>query len=91
MARAFEIAVASTSQKESCGEYVAGGAVIFTRSRTATGGRAHHHLKHNLWREHASVMFVAFAGKGTLARQIIDGAKTVPLWGDTRVNMPARG
>jgi len=61
---------------------IAGGAVILAGSGMATGGRVRHHLKNNLWRENSSVIFVGFAAKGTLARQIIDGAKTVRLFGE---------
>ena len=61
---------------------IVGGAVILAGSGMATGGRVRHHLRHNLWRENASVIFVGFAAKGTLARRIIDGARTVRLFGD---------
>ena len=61
---------------------IGGGAVIIAGSGMCTGGRVRHHLKHNLWREDSSVVFVGFAAKGTLARQIIDGAKMVKLFGE---------
>jgi metallo-beta-lactamase family protein len=57
------------------------GAIILAGSGMCTGGRVRHHLQHNLWREASSIIFVGFAGKGTLARTIIDGAKTVSLFG----------
>jgi metallo-beta-lactamase family protein len=62
---------------------VAGGAVILAGSGMATGGRIRHHLRHNLWRPESSVVFVGYAGAGTLARQIIDGAKTVKIFDET--------
>ena len=59
-----------------------GGAVILAGSGMCTGGRVRHHLKHHLWRKNASVVFVGFAAKGTLARKIIDGARSVYFLGE---------
>jgi metallo-beta-lactamase family protein len=61
---------------------VAGGAVILAGAGMCTGGRVRHHLKHNLGRRQCSVIFVGFAAQGTLARQIVDGAKTVKIFGE---------
>ncbi|HRW09012.1 MAG TPA: MBL fold metallo-hydrolase [Caldilineaceae bacterium] len=61
---------------------MAGGAVIMAGSGMCTGGRVRHHLRHNLWRKEASVVFVGYAAPGTLARILIDGATTVKLFGD---------
>jgi metallo-beta-lactamase family protein len=47
-----------------------------------TGGRVRHHLRHKLWRRESSVVFVGFAARGTLARQIIDGARQVHIYGE---------
>jgi metallo-beta-lactamase family protein len=58
------------------------GAIIMAGSGMATGGRVRHHLKHNISRKECSVIFVGFAAKGTLARQIIDGQNPVNILGD---------
>jgi len=61
---------------------ITGGAVILAGSGMCTGGRVRHHLKQNLWRHESSIVFVGFAARGTLARQIIDGAREVKIFGE---------
>jgi metallo-beta-lactamase family protein len=61
---------------------IGGGAIILAGSGMATGGRIRHHLRHNLGRSSTGVVFVGFASPGTLARQIIDGAATVSIFGE---------
>jgi metallo-beta-lactamase family protein len=61
---------------------IKGGAIIMAGSGMCTGGRVRHHLRHNLAREQACIVFVGYAAQGTLARQIIDGAKEVHLFGE---------
>lgn len=61
---------------------VDGGAVIMAGSGMCTGGRVRHHLKHNLWHEKNSIVFVGYAAHGTLARRIIDGEERVRIFGE---------
>ena len=68
---------------------VTGGAVILAGSGMCTGGRVLHHLRHNLGRPAAAIVFVGFASEGTLARRIIDGASEVTI-DDDRIRVRAR-
>jgi metallo-beta-lactamase family protein len=61
---------------------IVGGAVIMAGSGMCTGGRIRHHLKNNLAREHCCIVFVGYASQGTLARRIIDGARSVHVFGE---------
>jgi metallo-beta-lactamase family protein len=61
---------------------VRSGAVIISASGMCEGGRIKHHLRYNLSRPECAVIFVGFQAAGTLGRRIVDGAKTVRLFGE---------
>lgn len=61
---------------------VDGGAIILAGSGMCNGGRIRHHLKHNLWKQRSSIVFVGYAAEGTLARRIIDGHPEVRVFNE---------
>jgi metallo-beta-lactamase family protein len=61
---------------------IASGAVIISASGMCEGGRIRHHLRHNIARPECAIVFVGFQAAGTLGRRIVDGAKSVRLFGE---------
>ncbi|MCJ2163691.1 MULTISPECIES: MBL fold metallo-hydrolase [unclassified Pseudodesulfovibrio] len=59
-----------------------GPAVVISASGMANAGRIKHHLRHNLWKPGASVVFVGWQGVGTPGRKIVNGAKKIRLFGE---------
>jgi metallo-beta-lactamase family protein len=61
---------------------VKGPCLIMAGSGMCTGGRIMHHLRHNLPIPETAVLIVGFQSQGTLGRKLVDGAKSLMMFGE---------
>jgi len=73
--------MARTVEESKAINNVKGTVVVLAGSGMCTGGRIKHHLVRNLARPESTVLFVGYQARGTLGRQILDGAPEVRVLG----------
>jgi metallo-beta-lactamase family protein len=61
---------------------VKGPCLIMAGSGMCNGGRILHHLRHNLPIPETAVLIVGFQSQGTLGRRLVEGAKSIRIFGE---------
>jgi metallo-beta-lactamase family protein len=61
---------------------VKGPCLIMAGAGMCTGGRILHHFRHNLSRPETTVLIVGYQGYGSLGRMLVDGKKSVTIFGE---------
>lgn len=72
----------TTSKESRVLNGVQGPCMIMAGNGMCSGGRIVHHLRHNLPRTGTAVLIVGFQSPGTLGRQLVEGAKSVSIFGE---------
>jgi metallo-beta-lactamase family protein len=62
-----------------------GPCLIMAGNGMCSGGRILHHLRHNIGQPGTAILIVGFQSPGSLGRQLVDGARSISIFGE---NLP---
>jgi metallo-beta-lactamase family protein len=79
----YRLRFTQTPQESMAINKVRSGALVIAASGMCEAGRVRHHLRQNLGRSECGILFTGFQAGGTLGRRIVDGARSVRLFGET--------
>ena len=71
----------SAAESQAINDYK-GPAIVISASGMCNAGRVRHHLRHNIWKPGASIVFVGYQGVGTPGRKLVEKAKKITLFGE---------
>lgn len=76
------LSVTSSTDDSMAINRIKSGALIIAGSGMCTGGRIRHHFKNRIWDRKTTVVFCGYQARGTLGRLLVDGLKTIKMFGD---------
>jgi metallo-beta-lactamase family protein len=77
-----KINISETAENSKALNNIKGPCMIIAGAGMCNAGRILHHLRHNLSLPETTVMIVGYQGNGSLGRRLLEGAKTVRIFGD---------
>ncbi|MCP1726284.1 metallo-beta-lactamase family protein [Natronospira proteinivora] len=75
--------ITETAEQSMAINRIQSGAIVIAGSGMCTGGRIRHHFKHQLGRSGTQVIIAGFQAEGTPGRQLVDGAPSITIWGES--------